>query len=183
MARCERCGGSFLTRFKIKLKDAYICGKCAQELGFSKDFYQTSRFYSWGEIKDGKDAYLKRAAKDRAVKTALSSFKVVGAGYHDLNVTDEEQMIFDRIKELFEENGRDTDGLDLVQKSTNYVTIVYGEWDLVRVKFTDEARWLLFPIVDHSDAKIYIEDPEDINEYIDKLGDSLAHIDKYSSKQ
>ena len=181
MARCERCGGSFLTRFKIKLKDAYICGKCAQELGFPKDFYQTSRFYSWDEIKDGKDAYLKKI--DKKNNATLFTVSVSGAGYRDLNATDEEQMIFDRVVELFEENGRDTDELELVRKSPNYVTILYGEWDLVRVKFTDEARWLLFPTVDRSDARIYIEDPGDINEYIDKLGDSLAHIDKCSTKQ
>lgn len=182
MAKCVRCGGSFLTRFRVFLKDESICRKCCVELGFPKDFYLTSKNYTWDEIKDGKDAYLKRLEHKKFEGIALSSLKISGAGHRDLNATDEEQMIFDRIKELFDENGRDTDGLELVRKSPNYVTVLYGEWDLVRIKFSDDARWLLFPIVDRSDARIYIESVDDINEYIDKLEASLAHIDKYSNK-
>jgi len=37
MAKCIRCGGSFLTRSKHQLKDGLICGKCLKELGFDKD--------------------------------------------------------------------------------------------------------------------------------------------------
>lgn len=169
MSKCIKCGGSFLTRFKIKLKDADICRKCALELGFPKDFYLTSSLCSWEDIKDGREEYLKRKyQKD-------SGFKMAHYGERrGLDCTDEEQEIFDIISENIDRD------LQLVRKSQNYVTVLCGEWDLARVKFSDSAKWILFPIVDRSDARIYIESPEDVLKYMDKLRDSLAHIDKYS---
>lgn len=178
MARCERCGGSFLTRFKIKLKDAYICGKCAQELGFSKDFYQTSRFYSWDEIKDGKDAYLKRAAKDNAVKTALSSFKFAHYGEErDLDCTEEELEIYDLLNEL-----SDGEDLKLVRKSPNYVTVMLNDWDIARVKYTDRTKWIKFPLLQTDNEKYEISAPEDVRELQKPLLRSIKMIAEINSR-
>ena len=58
MAKCIKCGGSFLTRGRIRLADADICFKCFDALGFDHkiDIY-TSKDLAWNEIKDGKAAY------------------------------------------------------------------------------------------------------------------------------
>lgn len=178
MSKCVRCGGSFLTRRKIKLKDAEICGKCYKELGFDNPL--TSDLYKWEDIKDGRDAYRLKEKKKQIKEAVLSSITITGTGPRELICTEEEREIFNHIFKAFEDNGRDTDELVLVRKSDNYVTVVYNEWDLLRIKFSQNAKWILFPILDRSDARIYIESPEEVLEYMGKLGDSLAHIDKYS---
>ena len=61
MAKCICCGGSCLTRGRIKLMDADICFKCFDALGFDHklEFYVARNLYKWDEIKVGKSAYLK----------------------------------------------------------------------------------------------------------------------------
>lgn len=175
MSKCIRCGGSFLTRFKIKLKDAYICRNCAMELGFPKDFYLRSSSYSWDDIKDGREAYLLRMRKKEIKDQVITGFKMAHYGERrELECTDEEREIFDIINENVDKS------LQLVRKSDSYVTVLCGEWDLARVKFTERAKWILFPTVDRSDAKIYIESPEDVLKYMDKINESITHIEKYS---
>ena len=58
MAKCIMCGGSFLTRGRIKLADADICFKCFDSLGFDHkiDIYG-SKDLEWDKIKVGKAAY------------------------------------------------------------------------------------------------------------------------------
>ena len=58
MAKCVKCGGSFLTRGRIRLKDADICFKCFESLGFErKDGIYNGKQYRWDDIKDGYYAY------------------------------------------------------------------------------------------------------------------------------
>ena len=177
MAKCVRCGGSFLTRFKIKLKDAYICRQCTLELGFDKDFYLRSSLYSWDDIKDGKDAYIQKQRKKEVLDNIKTQFRIAHYGEkRELDCTDEEREIFDIISENIDRS------VQLVRKSDSYVTILCGEWDLVRLKFTERAKWILFPAVDRSDAKIYIDSPEDVLQYLDKINDSIACAEKYSKQ-
>ena len=59
MAKCICCGGSCLTRGRIKLVDADICFKCFDTLGFDHktDFYVARDLYKWDEIKNGRVAF------------------------------------------------------------------------------------------------------------------------------
>lgn len=59
MAKCICCGGSCLTRGRIKLVDADICFKCFDALGFDHktDFYVARDLYKWDEIKNGRAAF------------------------------------------------------------------------------------------------------------------------------
>lgn len=59
MAKCICCGGSCLTRGRIKLVDADICFKCFDALGFDHktDFYVARDLYKWDEIKNGRVAF------------------------------------------------------------------------------------------------------------------------------
>ena len=69
MSKCISCGGSCLTRGRIKLMDADICFKCFDALGFDHklEFYVARNLYKWDEIKVGKVAYLrnKEAAHEK----------------------------------------------------------------------------------------------------------------------
>lgn len=67
MAKCIKCGGSFLTRGRIKLADADICFKCFDSLGFDhKTGIYDGKSYKWDEIKDGRDAYQRNKARRHA---------------------------------------------------------------------------------------------------------------------
>ena len=172
MAKCIRCGGSFLKNRKIKLKDAVICAKCFQELGFDKSDYKFGDLWEYDEIKNG---------LENATPTLTGSVNVTyGGKQRDLVCTEEEREIYDTVLEFFEGNGLDTDPLDFIRISDNYVTIKYGEWDLIRCKFTVRAKWLVFPVLEMSSEKHQIEAPEDVLDYEELITDSLEHIAKYS---
>ena len=73
MAKCVRCGKSFLGRLKIKLKDAEICGKCYDELGFDpKTGINIGSLYKWDDIKDGYDAMRDRENAKKQVQEAAN---------------------------------------------------------------------------------------------------------------
>lgn len=92
----------------------------------------------------------------------------------DLICTEEEREIFEKIKEM---SGA---GLDLVRRSDNYVTASLGEWDLARIKYTNRAKWIQFPIFDRGSAKHIIEDVNDVSAFTDLITESIEHIRKYS---
>ena len=172
MAKCIRCGGSFLTRRRVKLKDAEICGKCYKELGF--DNYLVSGSYTYEEIKDGYDAYRVNQRKKEIKDAVIGSVSVNIAGAEkDLICTEEERMVFEEIKKML-----GTDELELIRKSNDYVTAAVGDWDLVRIKYTNRAKWVTFPLL--SNEKIRMESPEDVQEMASYISDSVAVYNKYA---
>lgn len=180
MAKCVRCGGSFLTRFKIKLKDAYICRQCTLELGFDKDFYLRSSLYSWDDIKDGRDAYYLKKKKQEIKDAVISSISVTmkGGQRRELICTEEEREIFDEIRNIFRSFGFDDSGLELVRVSDNYVTVKAEPWDVARIKFSSRAKWVLFPSCESE--KHYIESPEDVQDFDAQIRKTIEIINKYS---
>ena len=88
--------------------------------------------------------------------------------------TESELEIFDLIRSMA---GHD---MGLVRKSDNYVTAVYKGWDLARIKFTNRAKWILFPVIESPSNKHRISDPSDVSEFADLVAESMAHIEKYS---
>lgn len=187
MAKCIRCGGSFLTRFKIKLKDEYICRNCALELGFPKDFYLRSTLYSWDDIKDGRDAYLlkqeKKKIKQEAILNAVNSVKMAHYGEErDLICTEQEREIFEILKELMRTAGFDDSPLGLVRMSDSYVTAKIDSWDVARLKYTNRAKWILFPVVSRSDEKIRIGSPEDVRAFGDQVLKTIEIINQYNDR-
>lgn len=92
----------------------------------------------------------------------------------DLICTEEEREIFEKIKEM---SGAD---LDLVRRSDNYVTASLGEWDLARIKYTNRAKWIQFPIFDRGSVKHKIESVNDVSSFTDLITQSVEHIRKYS---
>ena len=182
MAKCIRCGGSFLTRFKVKLKDAYICRQCTLELGFDKDFYLRSSLYSWDDIKDGKDAYLlkqeKKKIKQEAILNAVNSVRMAHYGEErDLICTEQEREIFDIIKDMFRGLGYDDSLLSLVRVSDSYVTAKVEPWDIARIKYTNRAKWVFFPTSEK--GKVNITSPDDVETLKDQLTRTVEIIEKY----
>ena len=94
----------------------------------------------------------------------------------DVDATDEEVQMFELIKNIL-----DAPDLELVRKADNYVTAVLGEWDLARFKYSKRAKWIELPIVEYGKnrKKNRIEDVEDVNQYADKLKESLSKIQKF----
>lgn len=187
MAKCVRCGGSFLTRFKIKLKDEYICRNCALELGFPKDFYLRSTLYSWDDIKDGRDAYLlkqeKKKIKQEAILNAVNSVKMAHYGEErDLICTEQEREIFDIIKDMLRGLGYDDSLLRLVRVSDSYVTAKIEPWDVARIKYTPRAKWVLFPSIDCADQKNRISSPEEVRAFSEQVQKTIDIINKYNDR-
>lgn len=176
MAKCIKCGGSFLTRRKVKLKDALICGNCYKDLGFTN--YLISESYSFDDIKDGYDAYWKKKEREKIkeqLKAGGFSVNIAGVNdYPDTDPTDGEQKIFDYIKALCP--------VELTRKASGYVTAVYGETDVARFKFTDKAKWVVFPYLENK-KKRYIEKIEDLSAFkedIIKSYDEAVKIEEYN---
>ena len=179
MSKCIRCGGSFLTRRKIKLKDAEICGKCYKELGFDNPL--TSDFYKWEDIKGGRDAYRIKQAKEEIKKQAIANASISMAHYgeeRDLICTEQERKMFDVLKKMMKELGYDDSPLQLVRVSDSYVTAKIEPWDVARIKFTPRAKWILFPTA--GNEKHQLKSPEDVLEFGEQLQKTVDTINKYS---
>lgn len=91
----------------------------------------------------------------------------------EVDATNGEFEIFDIIQDLSERQD-----LRLVRKSKDYVTAAIGEWDLARFKYTDRAKWIVFPLI--SNEKIRIAFPTGAADHAEELAQSIAAIEKYS---
>ena len=92
------------------------------------------------------------------------------------NATEGELQIF----EIF----KDMTGLDLtmVNKSDQYQTILFGESDLARIKYTPRAKWIMFPAVERGGTKNRINTAEDVRIYQEALEKSLEVIRKFTNE-
>lgn len=92
----------------------------------------------------------------------------------DLICTEEERAMFDWISEHFPD-----DDLRLVRVSENYVTVKRGEWDIVRMKFTNRAKWLMFPTYEIKQIKHRIERTAEIEDFEAAIQESIETAKKY----
>lgn len=184
MNKCKRCGNVIKLR-AVTLSDGYVCYKCFEELGFQPSDRKYHTHTSYDEIKCGKSAYIENLIETESAKDAKRVAEQLGfriAHYGDereIDATDEELEIFDTIKGMIV---YPSDQLRLVRKSDNYVTVMFGDWDLARFKYTDRAKWIAFPVVEKGTTKHYIEDPAEASDFADMVTSSLSHIVKYSSR-
>lgn len=181
MSKCKRCGANVIR--SVALADGALCYKCFDELGFDKNSRKHYSTAAYDEIKDGYSVYIRNLIDQRSETNKEIAQKLGFSFAHygeerEVNETDEEAQIFDVIRSMVS----DPDGqLRLVRKSDSYVTAAVGEWDLARFKYTDRAKWIMFPTVEAKAQKHYIEDPEEVYSFADLLADSIAHIAKYSN--
>lgn len=177
MSSCIRCGKSTLMRGSVKLKDEIICAKCFKDLGFDKSDMLAAKLRTYSEIKNGRDAYVTGMINRRAAEYDAKDSTVILANYgqeRDLVCTEEEREMFNWISARFPD-----DDLRLVRVSDNYVTVKRGEWDIVRMKFTNRAKWLSFPVLESASAKHQIDRPAEIEGFEAAIKESIEHTKKY----
>lgn len=105
----------------------------------------------------------------------MSEIKFANYGQErNVNATPEEIQIAEWIINEYPD-----DDLRLTRVSNDYVTIKRGEWDIVRFKYTDRAKWLMFPTLEAKQAKHYIDNPEEVEDYEAAIKDSIEIAKKY----
>ena len=93
----------------------------------------------------------------------------------EVDATDGEIKTFEIITELLPETP-----LELVRKSDNYVTALYGLWDIARIKYTDRAKWIMLPTVEAKQVKHRINSPDEVREFADLLKKSVETAERYN---
>lgn len=177
MSKCIKCGGSFLTRRRIKLKDAEICGRCFRELGFDNSDIIIAHSFAYDEIKDGRSMYYANKQKKAAIDEIIAAKPIRFADYgqeRERIATEGELKIFEVLRSI--SDGAD---LELVRKSNEYVSVVLGEYDLARIKYTPRAKWIVFPLSEHRTEKLRIDSPGDVAQFSDLVRSSLDTIEKF----
>lgn len=196
--KCLYCGKTILLG-RIKLADGYIHASCFRKLGFDSCFDQAMDDEPFDKIKDGYDAYVHNnthrhyeedddefdpeelaAAKKKIVDDVLSSIHISVSDYgqeRDLICTEEEREIYARVCGMLEDTAP-----RLVRTSKDYVTIKYGDYDLLRLKYTNRSKWLVFPMLESGSVKHYIDGLEDLEDYRTVIEDSLAEIKRFSGE-
>lgn len=83
---------------------------------------------------------------DETVRVSMGNY----GQERDLVCTEEERIIFRIITRICEENNLDVSVLRLTRVSDNYVSAVmdsgsdFGVMDMVRIKYTNRAKWIRF---------------------------------------
>ena len=89
--------------------------------------------------------------------------------------TETELEIFEIIRSL-----SGADDVDLVRKCDDYVSVVIGEWDLARIKYTPRAKWVVLPLSEYRTKKLRIESPGDVAVFSDLIQKSVETIRKFT---
>ena len=71
------------------------------------------------------------------------------------------------------------ESMRLVRVCDDYVTVKRGDWDIVRLKYTKRAKWLMFPTLEAKQKKHYIDDPEEVEDFEATIKDSIEIAKKY----
>lgn len=170
MAKCVKCGGSFLTRGRIKLADADICFKCFDSLGFDhKTGIYTGKTYKWEDIKDGFDAMM---AREHAEKNAAKAYNLglTPKLYKQLNnaeATDPEIRLMSAICALLSDEDRDIDALDVALGHNGSLLVMIDEVVIIEYKSDSGVKWIRF--ANESEEKLRITGPASLNKYASKI--------------
>lgn len=92
----------------------------------------------------------------------------------DLVCTEEERAIFERIRDEFPD-----DDLRHVRISDNYVSVKFGDWDIARLKYTNRAKWLMFPQYEYKQVKHRIERTVEVEDYFATIQESIEIAKKF----
>lgn len=173
MEKCIRCNGSFLTRRKVKLKDAVICGKCYNELGF--DNYIISSSYKWDDIKDGYEKYRERENRLYWIKEA-SKCGLTLPHYRQLNsisATDMEVKIFKAIYAILEDEGKDVDTIEISSGNNGSVSLSVDGTIFITYKADSGVKWIVFE--NESPEKIRIAGAGRMNSFAPRIVDAFDY--------
>lgn len=90
----------------------------------------------------------------------------------ELDCTDGEIAIFEHLCKLYP--GKN---IRLVRVSKDYVTAKYRAFDLARFKWTDRAKWIMFPTYEFKAKRNYITSVSDIDAYKNILDASIENVE------
>lgn len=184
--KCECCGAS-LGMFKkyVSLSDGAICKKCFEALDF--DFNEADKYSdaTIEEIRTGFYHYSKFIANKEPVAVledlGLPTFGLSHYGEERaVEAESEEAQMFSILSDMFEAKGYDPAQLSLVRKSKDYVSAVIGDYDLARFKFTNRAKWIIFPYAEAKAVKHYIETPDDVRAMTDLFALQVKALSKHT---
>lgn len=82
----------------------------------------------------------------------------------DVNATEDDLKICELVAALLPE-----DDCRLLRRSDQYLTFALGDYDIIRFKWTDRARWIILPLVEAKAKKHYLETIEDIKGFKDEI--------------
>ena len=167
MAKCIRCGKSTIARGHVKLADAAICTPCFKSLGFKLTETAGATIYRYDDIKDGKDAYYAARIKEDAVqydRDQAEMYNVSLAHFQQLEAagsTDNEIKIFSAICEVLDDEGYETDPLQVALGDNGSLLIMIDGVVMIQYKSEPNVKWIRFP--HESDEKIRIGGTRIIN--------------------
>lgn len=170
MAKCVRCGKSFLTRGKIKLADAEICFKCYDELGFDhKIGIYGGDSHKWEDIKDGYDAMRSREyAKKSAIEAA--NLGLTPSLYRQMNsfeMTNLEVKVLRAICSTLSDEKRDINVLDCALGDNGSVLLMIDGVVIIEYKLDEGVKWIR--LLNESEEKIRITGAAVINKMADRI--------------
>lgn len=147
MSKCIKCGGSFLTRGRIRLADADICFKCYDSLGFDhKTGIYIGNTYRWDDIRDGQQALWARQHAAIAAQEA-AELGVSYKQYKQLDqagATDMESKIFARICAILADEERDHDLIDVSLGNNGSLLLMLDGVVFIRYKADAGVKWIIF---------------------------------------
>lgn len=181
MAKCVRCGGSFLLRGKVNLADADICGKCYRELGFDPSYsgLLLARNIKWDDAKDGKEAYDRRQWAKRKAEYAREEAERLGlffADYQtlsDLDCGGYEMKAVERVCALLEDEGCNSRKISYEREPGAPLSAYLGDDLLYQLKYTKDVKWIR---IGPDGEKKQISGPAGINKLVGKLTDRYNSI-------
>lgn len=184
--KCECCGKSlgFMTKY-VTLSDGAICKKCFEGLGFNIADADQYADATCDEIRSGYGHYTKHIANktpmDVLEELGLPTFGIAHHGEERaVEAEQEEAQMFSIIQVMFEDEGYAPGQLSLVRKSKDYVSAVVGDWDVARFKYTDRAKWIIFPYAEAKAVKHYIEAPDDVRTMTDLFALQVKALSKHT---
>lgn len=170
MAKCIRCGKSFLTRGKIKLADAEICCKCYDELGFDhKIGIYGGDSHKWEDIKYGRDALFARERTKRLASEAskigltLKLYKQLEAA----GATSPETKLLSAICSVLADEGRDIDVIDVSLGDNGSLLLMIDGVVFIEYKSDGGVKWIRFD--NEGTEKVRITGPARINAIADRV--------------
>ena len=170
MAKCIKCGGSFLTRGRIKLADADICFKCFDSLGFDhKTGIYTGKTYKWDDIKDGFDAMQARENAKR-LETEAGKLGLTLKLYNHLRkaeATDPEIRLMSAMCALLADEGRNLDALNVALGDNGSLNVMINGDSIIQYKSDSGVKWIRFP--HESDEKLRITGPASLNKLATRI--------------
>ena len=173
MAKCLKCGKSTLIKGHVKLADGAICTPCFLSLGFKLGDVTTSSQYKYDDIKDGLEEMRNRRLAATIARTNQAEADKIGVNVKMIKqldkagATDPERRLLGAICSVLEDEGRDTDVIDVALGDNGSLLLMIDGVVFIRYKSDAGVKWIDFE--NEGGEKIRITGPARINAMADRV--------------